>query len=183
MSVERKRRTSTPPPAEESRRRDSGIRVRSDDPIDLTEEQRRDLDNLYAELRATSLYDLLGVTRLSDKKEIKRAYYASTRRYHPDRYFGKRLGSYKRKLEAIFVRMTEAHDVLCTPERRAQYDAALRKNRMSLVDAMLDEVSREMEGAEEASRREEASGVDEDIVLDVDSSPPPRVRTTRSRSE
>jgi curved DNA-binding protein CbpA len=67
-------------------------------------------------------YDLLGVGRDADKKAIKRAYYELAALFHPDRFFRKRLGSFKAKMEAIFTRITEAHDVLTDAERRAEYD-------------------------------------------------------------
>ena len=38
----------------------------------------------------------------AEKKQIKSAYYALAPEFHPDKYFRKRLGSYKRKIEAIF---------------------------------------------------------------------------------
>ncbi|HEY1960333.1 MAG TPA: hypothetical protein VGH28_32205, partial [Polyangiaceae bacterium] len=45
--------------------------------------------------------------------------------HHPDRFFRKRLGSFKQKMEAVFSRVTEAHDTLTDKARRADYDAYL----------------------------------------------------------
>ena len=45
--------------------------------------------------------------------------------FHPDRYFGKSLGSFKPKLERLFTRVTEAHDVLTRVSAREDYDRYL----------------------------------------------------------
>jgi tetratricopeptide (TPR) repeat protein len=44
---------------------------------------------------------------------------------HPDRYFGKRLGSFKQKMEQVFARVTVAYDTLSKNKTRAEYDARL----------------------------------------------------------
>mgnify|MGYP003338887439 CR=1 FL=1 len=54
---------------------------------------------------------------------MKKAYYVAAPEFHPDRYFGKNLGSFKAKMEAVFARITLAHDVLTARERRVEYDA------------------------------------------------------------
>jgi curved DNA-binding protein CbpA len=46
--------------------------------------------------------------------------------FHPDKYFGKNLGAFKPKLEKIFQRVTEAHDMLTRASTRADYDRYLQ---------------------------------------------------------
>jgi hypothetical protein len=70
-------------------------------------------------------YALLGVARDADKKAIKRAYFELTSRFHPDRFFRKRTGPYKAKIDAIFERITIAQEVLLSADRRAMHDAQL----------------------------------------------------------
>lgn len=70
-------------------------------------------------------YELLGVARDADRKVIKNAYYALAATFHTDRHFGKKLGSFKSKMEQIFGRITQAHDALANKVRRAEYDAYL----------------------------------------------------------
>src|SRR6478736_3597603 len=93
--------------------------------VDLDLERRRYVLDVYARLDKLTYYDLLGVQPTADKKAIKRAYFGLVGTIHPDRYFNKKLGSYKAKLEHIFARMTKAHEVLLSAELRAKYDAAL----------------------------------------------------------
>jgi curved DNA-binding protein CbpA/Tfp pilus assembly protein PilF len=105
------------------------------DPNDLDEEvdielgRKRQILDLYYRLDSATHYQLFGVTATADKKVVKNAYYEIVGTYHPDRYFGKKLGSFKTKLEKIFARLTEAYDVLTRPGPRAEYDSYLEAQR------------------------------------------------------
>jgi curved DNA-binding protein CbpA len=96
-----------------------------DEAVDLDPERRQTISKLYAELGKLTHYELLGVPQNAAGKEIKEAYFRAVAVCHPDRYFGKNLGSYKAKLEAIFRRITEAHDVLTRTASRHEYDEYL----------------------------------------------------------
>jgi curved DNA-binding protein CbpA len=93
--------------------------------VDIDEERQRWISDVHARLDRLSHYDLLGVRRDADPKEIKRAYFALAAKVHPDRFFKKRLGRFKPKMEAIFTRVTTAFDTLRDAGARARYDAAL----------------------------------------------------------
>jgi len=93
--------------------------------VEIDLERRRYLFDAYAQLDTISHYALLGVSRNADAKAIKNAYYRLAGLVHPDRYFGKRLGSYKPKMEAIFTQLSVAYDVLSSPDKRAEYDEDL----------------------------------------------------------
>ncbi len=92
-------------------------------PIDDTVRSR--IVELDRRLAALDHYALLGVGRDAEKTSVKRAYFALAAEFHPDRYFGKKLGEAKAPLERIFVRLTDAHDTLCNRARRAAYDTSL----------------------------------------------------------
>ncbi len=139
--------------------------------LDLTQEQQSRIAVLAARLKAVDYYELLEIPRSADRKLIKRAYNAQAKEFHPDRFFRKRLGSFGPTIHAIFVGLTKAHDVLCSPEQRALYDSALRAQRVSLIDALLEEAAVDMSGASSAALREEIE-LCEPIV--VRSTPPQR---------
>lgn len=134
-------RRSQPPPA-------SG-----EEELDLTAEQRRKIETVFDQLTQIGLYELIGVPPTADTKTIKRTYNARVMEFHPDRFFRKRLGPYKAKLEAIMRRMTEAQDILCSAEHRARYDHAIRTHRSTIVDAMIAEAVEELGDADGSDQR------------------------------
>ena len=62
-------------------------------------------------------YEVLGVNRNSDEKEIKQAYYRLAKEHHPDK-------NPDRKEEATekFKEIQEAYEILKDPQRKARYD-------------------------------------------------------------
>lgn len=63
-------------------------------------------------------YALLGVTRDASAEEIKRAYFESAQKLHPDK--NKAAGETE-----LFLGVQQAYEVLSNPKRRSQYDATL----------------------------------------------------------
>src|ERR671939_774507 len=61
-------------------------------------------------------YKVLGVDRKAKPEEIKKAYRRLARKYHPDVNPGDKASEERFKL------VTEAHDVLSDPKKRAVYD-------------------------------------------------------------
>ncbi|KAL7306855.1 hypothetical protein TKK_0001016 [Trichogramma kaykai] len=60
-------------------------------------------------------YNILGVSRKADSKEIKRAYKNLVREWHPDK-------TNHPEAEAKFVEITRAYELLSDPERRKKFD-------------------------------------------------------------
>ncbi|MCC6567861.1 MAG: J domain-containing protein, partial [Anaerolineales bacterium] len=63
-------------------------------------------------------YDLLGLSRDATPEEIKRAYFESAQKLHPDK--NKVAGETE-----IFLNVQQAYETLSNATRRAQYDATL----------------------------------------------------------
>jgi curved DNA-binding protein CbpA len=59
---------------------------------------------------------LLGVPVGSEAKVVKRAYFKLSKEFHPDRFFRKEIGDYSRRLERIFKKVLEAHEILSDPK-------------------------------------------------------------------
>jgi curved DNA-binding protein CbpA len=103
-----------------------------DEAVDLTDDVKRRVLDLYYRLDQLSHYELLGADQRADKKTLKAAYFELVNLLHPDRYFTKKLGSFKPKLERLFTRVTEAHDTLTRAGSREDYDrylATVRRTR------------------------------------------------------
>jgi len=63
-------------------------------------------------------YEILGVKKSSTQDEIRTAYRRLVLKYHPDR-------SKDPKSTDVFIRITEAYEILSDPQRRKNYDAIL----------------------------------------------------------
>lgn len=113
-----------------------------DEAVELVPERKRRILDLYYRLEDLSYYELLGVPQQADKKQLKAAYYQLAPEFHPDTYFRKQLGSYKMKIEAIFNRVTLAHDTLTQKQKRADYDQYLdQTNQNRAMAALIEPVS------------------------------------------
>jgi len=89
--------------------------------VDLDLEQRRQILRAEAAAAEGTLWDVLGLPWNAPAAAAKAAYLEAAKVFHPDRYAGKRLGSYRGRMEKIFRRATEARDVLGDEARRAAY--------------------------------------------------------------
>ena len=93
--------------------------------VDITPEQQARIDRLYEVLEESTHYELLEVGRESPARSVKRAYYRLSREFHPDRFYRKKLGPYKLKLEQVFARINLAYRVLSDDKLRSDYEANL----------------------------------------------------------
>jgi tetratricopeptide (TPR) repeat protein len=112
--------------------------------VDLEPEKRRLILEAFHRLDHLDYYELLGVHRLVDRKQVKSAYYGIAPDFHPDKYFKRNLGSYRARIEAIFARLTLAHDVLSSKQKRSEYDEYLdmmERNRAAVAAAQQHDVA------------------------------------------
>ena len=83
--------------------------------LDDTERRR-----ILAIMRLLEVHDphaLLGVPSSADARDLKRAYFALSKEIHPDRYYGKRLGSFAHKLPTVFEATSRAYARLTGTDR------------------------------------------------------------------
>jgi tetratricopeptide (TPR) repeat protein len=64
---------------------------------------------------------------------VKQAFIEAALKYHPDRYAGMNLGTFRARIERIFRRISEAHSVLSNPEKREAYLRANPKLRVAVA--------------------------------------------------
>ena len=81
-----------------------------------------ELKALYALAEAESHYEVLGVAHSAPAAEIKRAYYALAKRFHPDRFRRDAGERTRARVDAAFGRISQAYEVLKDPAARAAYD-------------------------------------------------------------
>jgi len=83
---------------------------------------RKEVTELHAKLGELDLWEVLGLQRGADPRDVKRAYLAAAKRLHPDHLM--RLGLYELKDVAndVFTQIARAHEVLTDPEERARYE-------------------------------------------------------------
>jgi len=97
------------------------------DPGDLAEDveldvaRRREILFVDANLSTFTHWQLLDLPWNAPAEAARAAYLEKVKIFHPDRYSGKRLGSYRSRLERVFRKLTEARDTLGDEARRAEY--------------------------------------------------------------
>jgi len=90
-------------------------------------EVREDIERKHASLSHATLYDLLGVPAGTDEAEIKKAYYAMAKKYHPDRHHTAHLRDVQGLLEELFSKITQAYQTLSDQAERIRYDGKLEQ--------------------------------------------------------
>ncbi len=117
-------------------------RLRAEDVIettlvvcDLSPEQQDRINDKHKKLHEVDLFELLEVKVESVPKELKRAYFALSKEFHPDRYFGRALGPYKTKLEEVFRELSRAFDYLSVEPQRSEYARQVGQARARRAEA------------------------------------------------
>ncbi|MGE0790974.1 MAG: DnaJ domain-containing protein [Sandaracinaceae bacterium] len=148
-----------------------------DDAPDLAPERRKRIDDLYFALELLDHYEVLGVPRTGVRAEIRLAYFTLSKVFHPDTMFGKRLGVYKSRMEAVFQRITEAYEVLSKKKARADYDRYLEvSDRTRAIEAAVSEPDTESDAVAQRGRdaaRQDASKPAEKPRTPSDGGEPP----------
>lgn len=127
-------------------------------------DEQSELDALFARLgNATNYYYVLGVTRSASAADIKRAYHAHAKRFHPDRFRRDVDEAQIARIESAFAQIAQAYETLKDKTSRAVYDSKLLKQ---------DAAERAGRGAPAARRAgrnpgEENSAADSDVPTPV----------------
>ena len=92
--------------------------------VDLPVDLKKEILFLHGQLGKLDHWQLLGIPWNARPEAARAAYLARVKVFHPDRYGGRRLGSYLGRLEKVFRALTEACDVLADEGKRAAYARA-----------------------------------------------------------
>ena len=89
--------------------------------VDIDPDRRREILYLAASMDGWTHWQVLGLPWNASVDKARDAYREKAKVFHPDRYPGRRLGSFRGRLERIFRRLTEARDVLGDEASRTAY--------------------------------------------------------------
>ncbi len=89
--------------------------------IDLDDKRKLEIIEFESKLPGLDYFQMLGVPNLASPDEARRAFHSLARKFHPDRFYGKNIGSFRSRVENIFRKLTEANEVLGDIERRTAY--------------------------------------------------------------
>ena len=87
--------------------------------------RRHEILDAHAALKARTHFEVLGVGREATEAQVKEAYFRMAKRFHPDAHHDPALSDLRDKLEAVFIRLGDAYEVLRNPRIRASYEKAL----------------------------------------------------------
>lgn len=87
---------------------------------------RDEITRKHASLTNANLYDLLDITITANEDEIKKAYYAMAKKYHPDRHHSTHLRDVHGLLEELFSKITHAYQTLSSIPDRHRYDQIVK---------------------------------------------------------
>ena len=119
--------------------------------VELSEERQREIVELESRLVSANPFRILSVSPQADRAAITAAYHEASLKFHPDRYFGKELGSFRSRLDRVFQRLSEAHALLADDDKR---DAYLRAH-PELVRTVAHANTPQAPSADEQARHQE----------------------------
>jgi tetratricopeptide (TPR) repeat protein len=88
--------------------------------VELDDRTRRLVLALARLVTKSDPHALLGVGGDADVKAVKRGYRAMSKEIHPDRYYSKRIGTFKDRLAFVFEAVTRAHNRLTAVDPKKQ---------------------------------------------------------------
>lgn len=101
----------------EARRKDEDARLKE------VETRRKEILEAFEGLKAKNHFEVLGIPRASSEAQVKEAYFHLARRFHPDTHHDPAMDDLGPKLEAVFIRLGQAYEILRNPRTRGPYEA------------------------------------------------------------
>jgi hypothetical protein len=91
-------------------------------------DRRQEIMETYDGLRVRNHFEILGIPRASNEAQVKEAYFRLAKQFHPDVHHDAALADLRDKLDAVFIRLGEAYEVLRNPRSRASYEETLGRS-------------------------------------------------------
>jgi curved DNA-binding protein CbpA len=124
--------------------------------VELSPEQA--LDELFARLKnARDFYDVLDIGRRADPNEVKRAYHALAKRFHPDRFHGEADKALLARIGSAFAKIAQAYETLKDKQLRAKYDLKVEAGRKQRERASMNRLQKATSQAVESDAVKDAA--------------------------
>lgn len=94
-----------------------------DEVCDLTRVEKAEILRAEEDIGRLSPAELLGVPCNVDRGALKKAYFAKSKQFHPDRFFGRFLGSYEARLNRVFRALKMAYETLRKEKKTGEIKA------------------------------------------------------------
>jgi cytochrome c-type biogenesis protein CcmH/NrfG len=98
-------------------------------------EKRREVILLHQQLPLKNHFEVLGIPQVATAAEVKEAYFKLAKRFHPDAHRDPALADLKDMLEAVFIRLGEAYEILRNPRTRSVYESDLTARTLTANNA------------------------------------------------
>jgi len=149
------------------------------EPCDLTIEQKKEIVFVAGVQAMLDAFELLGIEPTTDRKVLKNAYFTFSKRFHPDSFFRKQLGSFGDLLQRVYKDATDVHDLLQENDEFREVYARVVSARNLLFRARLEADRSQAEAARAERAREETDGRKAELQALLQS----RVDARRSRPD
>ncbi|MBT8493740.1 MAG: Hsp70 family protein [Deltaproteobacteria bacterium] len=106
------------------------VRMLAED-VELESWEKKRLIAVKRKLDAGRILAILGIKETANKRELRRAYFELAKEFHPDRYYGKRLGSFGPLLGEVFASATQAVKALSDSRTTTSSQVAKKSRRKS----------------------------------------------------
>lgn len=88
-------------------------------------EQLMDVEEFQHKMEGMNFYEVLDVTTSASQAEIKKAYFALARKFHPDLFDRDLEAQQKEMIDGVFDQITKAYHTLSDDDKRTEYDKEL----------------------------------------------------------
>ena len=123
---------------------------------DLTSEEQDMIIAQEKVIAEGNYFEILDIAPSVRGTDIRKAFLAGSKRFHPDMYFGRKLGDFRKRMEIIFRAMKEAHDFLSDDTQRKAYASKILEESgqaQVVLDELEDEDAAESEIEMDPERR------------------------------
>lgn len=91
----------------------------------VSPELQKEIDFVFQNLSNISYYQLFNMKRDAERKEIRKAYFIFSKRFHPDIFFGEAETELSERCGKVFKFVAKAYSTLGKKKKRIAYDIAL----------------------------------------------------------